>query len=142
MKVLIQQTDPDRKTTFVEKVSTCHPDGNLSMTSDVFDEATCEQQWEVDHMEEGREKMEACLRFANDCVECGAYDKALGYYSSVLENTVEEGRIVQDYHHLAERAYQGVIRCNSCDDEYTWEVSSEILAKYEHLFIEKQDGNE
>lgn len=140
MKTLIQQTDSDRNIRFLEKVATCLPGGNVSMTDDVFDEATYEQQFVVDHMKEGKEKMEACLRFADYCIDCGVYDKALHYYSYVLEESVFEGRIKNGYQDLSFIAYQGVVCCNSCENEYTWEVSSEILKKYRDLF--EKDNNE
>ena len=108
MKTLIQQTDSDGNIRFIEKVATCLPEGNVSMTDDVFDEATYEQQFVVDHMKEGKEKMEACLQFS-------------------------DGRIIKEYYNLADRAFQGVVCCNSCDNEYTWELSSDILEQHEEI---------
>lgn len=140
MKIIIEQTDSDGKTKFIERVASCRPEGNLSMTSDVFEDATLELQWDVDHMPEGRNKLLAMLHFANYCIENGEFDKALNYYSSVLEKTVSSNAIVPKFYNLAERAYQGVICCNSCSDEYTWEMSSEILAGYRLLF-QKEDEN-
>ena len=71
MKFLIQQTDSSGKTIFIEKVAKCTPRGDISMTSDVFEEANCEQQFDVDYMKEGKEKMEASLQFADNCKNCG-----------------------------------------------------------------------
>lgn len=51
------------------KVAKCTPQGGLSMTSDVFEEATCEQQFDVDYMKEGKEKdrgLFAILRWADN----------------------------------------------------------------------------
>ena len=81
MKILIQHTDSDGRTKFIEWVATCRPKGNLSMASDVFDAATLELQWDVDNMPEGRDKLLAQLHFADYCIENGVFDKALGYYS-------------------------------------------------------------
>lgn len=139
MKLLIQQTDSDGRTKFIERVAICHPEGNLSMANDVFDDVTLEHQWAVNHMPEGRDKLLAMLQFADYCKECGGLDKALDYYASVLEKTVSNQAIIPKYFNLAERAYQGVICCNSCSDEYTWEMSSEILAGYRHFFQEDED---
>ena len=58
MKFLIQQTDSSGKTIFIEKVAKCTPRGDISMTSDVFEEANCEQQFDVDYMKEGKEKIQ------------------------------------------------------------------------------------
>ena len=55
MKIIIQHTDSDGKTKFIEKVATCRPEGMLSMTDDVFDDAMYEQQFEVDNMKDGME---------------------------------------------------------------------------------------
>lgn len=63
------------------------------------------------------------------------------YYVSVLEKTVSNNVITPEFYDFAERAYQGVVCCNSCGDEYTWELSSEILAGYRHLF-QKEDEDE
>lgn len=141
MKILIQHTDSDGRTKFIEWVATCRPKGNLSMASDVFDAATLELQWDVDHMPEGRDKLLSKLRFADYCIENGVFDKALDYYSSVLEKTISNNTIILKYSNLAENAYQGVISCNSCSDECVWEMSSEILAGYRHLF-QKEDEDE
>ena len=134
MKIIMQLTDADGKTGLVEKVATCHPEGTISMTSDVFEEANYEQQFDADFMKDGRGKMEACLRYADACIDCGVYDKALHYYSYVLKKSVSQNRIIKEYNNLAERAFQGVVCCNSFGNEYTWEVSSAILEKYRDLF--------
>lgn len=39
MNLIIQQIGADGNTKYLEKVATCQPDGNVSMTIDVFDEA-------------------------------------------------------------------------------------------------------
>ena len=39
-----------------------------------------------------------------------------------------------EYYNLADRAFQGVVCCNSCDNVYSWEISSDILEKYRDLF--------
>lgn len=108
MEFLIQQTDSSGKTIYIEKVAKCTPQGGLSMTSDMFEQATCEQQFDVDYMKEGKEKMEACQQFS-------------------------DGLIIKEYYNLADRAYQGEVCCNSCDNEYTWELSSDILEQHEEI---------
>ncbi|MGM9697777.1 MAG: hypothetical protein ACI3Y0_03940 [Prevotella sp.] len=140
MKFLTQQTDSEGKTIYIERVAKCTPQGGLSMISDVFEEATCEQQFDVDYMKEGKDKMVACLQFADYCIDCGVYDKALHYYTYVLRESVSDGGIIKEYYNLADRAYQGVACCSSCDDEYTWELSSDILEKYRDLFNDKNEN--
>ena len=140
MKILIQHTDSDGRTKFIEWVATCRPKGNLSMASDVFDAATLEFQCYVVNMPVGRYMLLAKRHFADFCIENGVFDKALGYYSSVLEKTISNNTIILKYSNLAENAYQGVISCNSCSDECVWEMSSEILAGYRHLFQKEDEG--
>ena len=70
MKIILQLTDSDWKAGLVEKVATY----NLSMTSDVFEEANFEQQFDVDSMKDFKEKMEACLLYDDSCIDCGIYD--------------------------------------------------------------------
>lgn len=139
MKIIIEQTDSDGRIKYIERVASCRPEGNLFMSSDVFEDATLDLQWEVDHMPDGRDKWLAMLQFADCCKECGDFDKALDYYVLVLEKTISNQTIIPKYFNLAEKAYQGVVCCNSCSDEYIWEMSSEILAGYRHLFQEDDD---
>lgn len=134
MKQIIQQIGPDGKAKYIEKVATSHSDGKLTMTSEVFEEVTGEQQFEIDLMKEGKAKIEALLHFADYCVECDEFSKGYLNYSSALRRTILDGKIIQKYKILAERAYQGIIRCNSCGDEYTWEKSSGELEEYRQLF--------
>ena len=108
------------------------------MTRDVFEEVNCEQQFDVDYMKEGKEKMEASLQFADNCKNCGVYDKALYYYTYVLKESISDGQIIKEYENFAVRAYEGVACCNSCDNEYTWELSSDILEKYRDYFVSHQ----
>ena len=138
MKFLIQQTDSSGKTIFIEKVAKCTPRGDISMTSAVFEEATCEQQFDGDYMKEDKEKIEASLQFADYCINCGVYDKALHYYTYVLKESILDGQIIKEYENFAVRAYEGVACCNSCDNEYTWELSSDILEKYRDYFVSHQ----
>lgn len=134
MKQIIQQTGPDGRTGYIERVATSRSDGKLTMTSEVFEEITGEQQFNIDFMKEGKAKIEALLRFADYCIDCGEYDKGYLNYSSALKRTIFEGKIIKKYKSFAERAYQGIIRCNSCGDEYTWEESSGELEEYRKLF--------
>lgn len=134
MKLIIEKTGPDGKSILIEKVATGRPDGCVSMTEEVFEEAISEQQLDIEVMKEGKAKIEALLLFADYCVEYGEYSKGYFNYSSALEKTISEGKIIKKYKNLAERAYQGIIRCNSCEDEYISEKSSGILEEYRKLF--------
>ena len=82
--------------------------------------------------------MEASLQFADYCINCGVYDKALHYYTYVLKESILDGQIIKEYENFAVRAYEGVACCNSCDNEYTWELSSDILEKYRDYFVSPQ----
>ena len=134
MKLIIEKTAPDGKSILIEKVATGRPDGCVSMAEEVFEDAICEQQLDIEVMKEGKAKIEALLHFADYCVEYGEYSKGYFNYSSALEKTISEGKIIKKYKNLAERAYQGIIRCNSCEDEYLSEKSSGTLEEYRKLF--------
>lgn len=134
MKQIIQQIGPDGRTKYIEKVATSHSDGKLTMPSEVFEEITGEQQFNIGFMKEGKAKIEALLRFADYCIECGEYDKAYLNYSSALRRTILDGKVILKCKSLAERAYQGIICCNSYSDEYSWEESSGELEEYRKLF--------
>jgi len=104
------------------------------MSNDVFEDVSCDMSYRIDKMKDGRKKYEASLRFADYCCSCGQYDTAYCYYASVLEKTIAGNKIIGKYKDLSHKAYQGLISCNSCDDECTWEVTSDILAGYRELF--------
>ena len=38
---------------------------------------------------------------------------------------------------IAEKAYKGLIELSRSENEYIWEVSTQLLASYEHLIIEE-----
>ena len=64
--------------------------------------------------------------------------KSLYYYTYVLKESISDGKIIKEYENFAVRAYEGVACCNSCDNEYTWELSSDILEKYRDYFVSHQ----
>ena len=64
--------------------------------------------------------------------------KSLYYYTYVLKKSISDGQIIKEYENFAVRAYEGVTCCNSCDNEYTWELSSDILEKYRDYFVSHQ----
>lgn len=120
-----------------EKVVTCNTHGVIAMSNDVFDEVSCDMRYRIDKMKDGRKKFEASLRFAEYCCSCGQYDTAYCYYAAVLEKTVADNKIIDKYKDLAHKAYQGLICCNSSNDECTWEITSDILAGYREIFEEE-----
>ena len=56
----------------------------------------------------------------------------------MLKESISDGQIIKEYENFAVRAYEGVACCNSCDNEYTWELSSDILEKYRDYFVSHQ----
>lgn len=96
MKLIIEKTGPDGKSILIEKVATGRPDGCVSMTEEVFEEAISEQQLDIEVMKEGKAKIEALLHFADYCVEYGEYSKGYFNYSSALEKTISEGKIIKN----------------------------------------------
>ncbi len=118
----------------VLKLATAHPDGHMNMTPDEFNWATVEERDRINAMKDGRKKFEASLRFADFCLDCGEYYTAFCFYASTLEKTVANNRIIGKYRDIANKAYHGVLSCNVCNDECTWEISSELLAGYREAF--------
>lgn len=60
--------------------------------------------------------------------------EALNIYRNVLE---EINRLpIKDESHIAiaEQAYKGLIALSRSENEYIWEVSTQLLDCYEHLF--------
>ena len=117
-----------------KKMVTATPSGNVRMSPEAFYEATFEDQHKIDVMKDGRKKYEASLRFADLCTSCNEWYTAYLLYSSVLEKVVAGKKIREEYADLADWAYQGLISCNGCDDECTWECSSDPLDYYREVF--------
>lgn len=122
----------------LEKVAVSTPEGYVKMSQEVFEEASWEERFRIDAMKEGREKLEASLRFARYCRECDEADTAYCYYASVLRKTVRDKRIISKYKDIAKAAYQGLISVQHCDDELTWESSSGLLEEYRELFEDSE----
>ena len=82
----------------------------------------------MEHQDTKQTSMSPRLKELND----------IPYYTYVLKESISDGQIIKEYENFAVRAYEGVACCNSCDNEYTWELSSDILEKYRDYFVSHQ----
>ena len=139
MKKNALQTTPGDKVTYAEKVATCHSDGRLCLASHAPAEAIEKRQRETGYTEDGLDKLEASLRFADSCMQHGDYSQALDYYSYVLERSVSDGSVLASCQTLSAKAYKGIALCHALGDECTWECASEILQGYRKVVIGKED---
>ena len=117
-----------------EKIAESHPNGYAFMSPDVFEEIHWVVRADIMDMPPGRKKMEASLSYAFQCREMDDNDEAYCVFAALLEETVKDGIVVKKYKDIATRAYQGLISVQSCEDELSWETSSELLEKYRPLF--------
>lgn len=121
------------------KVAECRPYGYVHMDEKTFEETHWEMWADIMDMPSGRKKMEAKLRYAFHCREMDANDEAYCVFAGLLKETIKDGVIIKKYKDIAEKAYQGLISVESCDDERSWEASSEQLEQYRPLFEESED---
>ena len=73
-------------------------------------------------------------RIQNECILARKTPKEIWK----RRNAKDVDKIIKEYENFAVRAYEGVACCNSCDNEYTWELSSDILEKYRDYFVSHQ----
>lgn len=62
--------------------------------------------------------------------------EALNIYREVLENIAKQPNKDESHIAIAEKAYKGLIELSRSENEYIWEVSTQLLDCYEHLFDE------
>ena len=60
--------------------------------------------------------------------------EARDYYEVVLEETIRDGVVIEEYRELAEYAYQRYVGLVSSDDDYVWETVSQRIEQYRPLF--------
>ena len=80
------------------------------------------------------------LKFADFCNETYLDREARDYYELVLEETVSDGVVIEEYRELAEYAYRKYAGLGFSDDDYVWETVSQRMEQYRDLF-EKNPSN-
>lgn len=63
--------------------------------------------------------------------------EALSIYREVLEYIAQQPNKDESLIAIAEKAYKGLTELSRSENEYIWEVSTQLLASYEHLIIEE-----
>lgn len=117
----------------------CSPKGDLRLTQDAFNEICSETLCEIDFMPDGDEKLRMYLIFADFCNEAFMDREARNYYEMVLEETVLDGVVIEEYRELAEYAYQRYAGLTFSDDDYVWETVSQKIEDYRPLFEKKRN---
>ena len=118
----------------LRQLATCSPEGKLRLTSDALDEIRCEALEEIESMDDGVEKLRMYLKYADFCNETFLDEEARDYYEVVLEETVRNGVIIEEYRELAEYAYQRYAGLTFSEDDYVWETVSQRIEQYRNLF--------
>ena len=118
----------------LRQLATCSPEGKLRLTSDALDEIRCEALDEIESMDDGVEKLRMYLKYADFCNETCLDCEARDYYEVVLEETVRNGVIIEEYRELAEYAYQRYAGLTFSEDDYVWETVSQRIEQYRNLF--------
>lgn len=124
---------------FLQQMAICSPKGDLRLTQDAFNEICSETLCEIDFMPDGDEKLRMYLIFADFCNEAFMDREARNYYEMVLEETVLDGVVIEEYRELAEYAYQRYAGLTFSDDDYVWETVSQKIEDYRPLFEKKRN---
>ena len=118
----------------LRQLATCSPEGKLRLTSEAFGDACWETLGEIESMPDGIEKLQRYLKFADFCNETYLDCEARDFYELVLEETVRDGVVIEEYRELAEYAYQKYAGLSFSDDDYVWETVSQRIEEYRKLF--------
>lgn len=118
----------------LRKLAECSPEGKLRLTSDALNEIRWEALDEIESMDDGVEKLQMYLKYADFCNEAYLDEEARDYYEVVLEETVRDGAIIEEYRELAKYAYQKYAGLTFSDDDYVWETVSQRIEQYRLLF--------
>ena len=118
----------------LRKLAECSPEGKLRLTSDALDEIRWEALDEIESMPDGEEKLRMYLKYSDFCNETFLDEEARDYYEVVLEETVRDGVVIEEYRELAEYAYQRYAGLSFSDDDYVWETVSQRMEQYRDLF--------
>lgn len=123
----------------LRKLAECSPEGKLRLTSDALDDIRLQTMYEIELMPKKKDRLRMYLKYADFCNESFVDDEARDYYELVLEETVRNGVIVEEYRELAEYAYRKYAGLTSSDDDYVWETVSQRIEQYRHLFEKNVD---
>ena len=121
---------------FLQYMASCSPKGELRLAQDAFNEIYWMTLCELDFIPDGVERIRVYLSLANFCNEVFMDREARDYYEVVLEETIRDGVVIEEYRELAEYAYQRYVGLVSSDDDYVWETVSQRIEQYRHLFEE------
>lgn len=112
----------------ITKVGSCTPTGELKMEKDSFMDLYEERNDEICSMPDSLEKIESKLSLADFCYQQGHDVKALRLYEKVFFSFPWE--CTGKKRELFERAIKGLSALCSSENEYVWEVSSQIVGDY------------
>lgn len=119
---------------FLQYMASCSPKGELRLAQDAFNEICWMTLCELDFIPDGVERIRVYLSLANFCNEVFMDREARDYYEVVLEETIRDGVVIEEYRELAEYAYQRYVGLVSSDDDYVWETVSQRIEQYRALF--------
>lgn len=89
---------------------------------------------EISAATEGREKLDLYYEFAEVCKQQEMDRAALQAYCLILEETVINHHVAQEFCQIALAAFRGVIFLHSSEDEYVWERTMSVIDHYEEAF--------
>lgn len=119
---------------FLQHMASCSPKGELRLTQDAFNEICWMTLCELDFISDGMERIRVYLSLANFCNEVFMDREARDYYEVVLEETIRDGVVIEEFREQAEYAYQKYVGLVSSDDDYVWETVSQRIEQYRPLF--------
>ncbi len=112
----------------ITKVGSCTPTGELKMEKDSFMDLYEERTDEIYSMPDSLEKIESKLSLADFCYQQGHDVEALHLYGKAFRSFPWE--CTGKKRELFERAIKGLSALCSSENEYVWEVSSQIVGDY------------
>lgn len=124
----------------LQKIAQCNSNGELWLTSDVFEDVSWEFLADIESISDEKEKLHEYLKYADYCSQFQMNKEAFHYYQLVLNKSINQNIILSDLREIAENAYYGVINLMHSNDEYIWESGSMITDCYEELFKDTDDA--
>ena len=119
---------------FVQYMACCSPEGELRLAQDAFDEICWMTLCEMDFIPDEKERIREYLGLADFCKEVFMDREARDYYEIVLDKTIRDEEIIEEYRGLAEYAYWKYVGLGFSDDDYVWETVSQRIELYRRLF--------
>ena len=114
------------------KLANCTPKGRFSVTTEIFEY----HYWDLDlfsgtdDYEYWQLKIKQADYYSLERDERWAVD----IYRDVLDKTVKNGKILNEYKELAEDAYRGLVKLSASSDEFVWESCESLLSFYTEVF--------